>query len=73
MVKHWREHDGVIHAEGANGDDRTLCGVILEGIEGEHPMTETSTSINCRDCIGTITFCRKIRSGEFISTARGAR
>lgn len=73
MVKHWREHDGIVHSETAGGLDYTLCGAALEGQHGDQPMTETATSINCRDCVGIITFCHKIRRGEFVSMARGVR
>ena len=72
-MKHYRERDGIVHGENACGDDRTLCGVILEGIEGQGEMAETAAVIDCGDCIGIIEHCKKFRSGEYMVARRNRK
>lgn len=72
-MKHWLDEDNMVHADGASGDDRTLCGVILEGIEGRHQMIETDARVDCGHCIGIVEHCRKIRAGEYVATQRSRR
>ncbi len=67
MAKHYLETGLIIHSEGSDGCDYTLCGAALEGVNGDEEMTETHASINCERCIGIIDFCRKIRPGEVCS------
>jgi hypothetical protein len=71
--KHYDEGDGTIHLESANGDDRTLCGVILEGIEARRAMTTTHFQVNCRDCIGIVEHCYRVRPGAMVITRRAQR
>lgn len=73
IVRHLDEGDGRVHCAGATGDDRTLCGVILEGIEGQHQMRETAARINCADCITIIEHCYRVRTGEMVITRREQR
>lgn len=72
-MRHWDEGDGTVHCDNASGDDRTLCGVILEGIEGRRQMTETHARINCCDCVSIIEHCYKVKPGEMVITRREMR
>lgn len=67
MPKHWREfHDkSVVHCEGADGNDYTLCGDALEGVNGDEPMEATwRDPIRCGRCAQIIAFAKKIKSKE---------
>lgn len=72
-MKHWREHDGRIHCEEAGGGGYTLCGAALEGERGDQHMTDTAATINCRECVGIIEFCKRVRGGEYVTTMRDRR
>ncbi len=60
----------IIHVEGANGDDRTLCGYVYEGsaMKGEDDTSLEYVKrglINCADCIGIIHHCELISRRYF--------
>lgn len=63
-MKHLEDIDGVIHCEGPDGADYSLCGLALEGERGDTPMTDTAEDIDCGRCIATIRFCKRVRDGE---------
>lgn len=67
MPKHWLEDPLIVHCDGPDGNDYTLCGFATEGETGDSPLTETHAQINCDKCIGVINFCRQIRAGEVCS------
>jgi hypothetical protein len=74
MAEHWKDKDGVIHCEGIGSGDYLLCGLSPEGENGDDPLpTKTAAPITCRSCIGIIGFCRRVRPGEYVSTAREQR
>jgi hypothetical protein len=74
-MRKYRENtsDGpLIHVNCANGDDRTLCGAALEGLNGETPMQLVKTGkINCADCGRIINHCQLITHHHLAH--RGAR
>ncbi len=63
-MKHIKDVDRVVHCEGADGNDYTLCGEALEGVNGDTPMVETQEGIDCGRCIGIIQHCRRVGRGE---------
>ena len=65
-MKRFREfHDkSIVHSEGPDGCDYTLCGLALEGENGDEPMEETRDRIRCPGCIATINFCKSIKASE---------
>ena len=48
----------VTHATAANGDDRTLCGLALEGENGDDVAASMRGKISCDDCARIITHCQ---------------
>lgn len=52
----------IIHADNANGEDRTLCGAACEGVEsGDDAMQATERGkINCADCAQIIEHCHRV-------------
>jgi hypothetical protein len=62
-MKRLIDTEGVVHSEGADGTDFTLCGLAPEGGEGDGPVTmpETRKRIDCQSCLGIIRFCKRIR------------
>jgi hypothetical protein len=66
MAKHMREFTdkSVVHCDGPDGNDYTLCGLALEGENGDEPMEETNWRVTCKQCIGTIAYCKAVRSKE---------
>jgi len=74
MAEHWKDKDDVIHCEGVESGDYLLCGLAPEGENGDDELpTKTHAPINCSGCVAIITFCRRIRPGEFASTVRAQR
>lgn len=57
----------VIHFVGASGDDRTLCGMPLEGNEdnGFQRAAGTHAKVNCPDCIFIVHHCALIEREEY--------
>lgn len=47
---------GLVHCEGAGGNDYALCGFTLDGA-----TESTGRKITCGDCIRVIKFCRSLR------------
>jgi hypothetical protein len=53
--------DAEIHAYGANGDDRTLCGIADEGNPGEldsPSYAKYGEMVTCKDCLRIIMHCK---------------
>lgn len=55
----------ILHLYGHSGDDRTLCGLALEGecADGEKAEPNTLLSagrVTCPDCIRIVRYCRTI-------------
>ena len=52
----------IIHFEGANADDRTLCGVAFEGVcmgDDNYPLEKVeSGKVNCSHCVQIIDWCK---------------
>lgn len=65
-MRRLREPNGngdIIHADGAGGDGRTLCGYAYEGSCTGDDVGVVPTDrgkINCADCIQIIEFCRGV-------------
>jgi hypothetical protein len=54
----------MIHADGGNGDDRTLCGDAFEGIPGdtERPVVaKTGEIVTCEACKQIIDYCKTFK------------
>ena len=78
MYKHLKifdvEGNNEVHASHPF-DDRTLCGMALEGSGSSRPYNdgiaefdkaeESEEKINCSSCIGFIEFCKKINKKEY--------
>jgi hypothetical protein len=59
----------IVHAEAADGDDRTLCGDALEGDFDNKfgallPTDGGAGQINCELCVRIITYCKSVRANE---------
>lgn len=59
-IKRWLDIENVTHVEGGTGNDMTLCGLALEGENGDTEMLEITSRINCPDCLHVINHARKI-------------
>lgn len=62
-MKRWREPDGTIHADGADGQGSTLCGRALEG-DGDSTEQELKEvhrgRVNCPHCVAIVNHCKRI-------------
>lgn len=63
-MKHYADGERVVHMEGSDGVDYTLCGQALEAWDNNAAMEITPKSITCERCIGIIRFCKVVREGE---------
>ena len=64
-MKHYAEANLIVHCEGSDGADYTLCGAgIAAWHEQQQDMTVTDAGITCERCIGIIRFCKRVRDGE---------
>lgn len=57
---------GVVnHASRGDGYDVTLCGLALEGEEGDwSPAEDIKGKINCEDCFKMIKYCKSISKND---------
>lgn len=56
----WHERaNGLIHCDGPDGNDFTLCGFTLDGDQGEVTAIR-GPRISCGQCICIINFCQGI-------------
>lgn len=72
-MKRWREfHDkSAVHCEAAIAPgEYTLCGLALEGENGDTPMEETRDLIRCPDCEGIILHCKLVKPAEINKFSR---
>ena len=61
----WSEPEtGLIHCDGYDGNDYVLCGVAVEGENGDSHMRETIRRVTCPSCISLIQFCKAIPAGR---------
>lgn len=58
-----------VHAENYNGDDRTLCGTILEGFEGDGRevilLAAPGRVVTCPMCKLAIAHCQDVYTGNY--------
>jgi hypothetical protein len=82
MGKRLREfHDkSIVHAAAPGAAGFTLCGLALEGENGDAPMEETRDLIRCGNCEAIILHCKTIKPSEInkfsrrrLEAARAAR
>jgi len=58
----------LIHAEGATGNDCTLCGYAIEGLclDGDtenvvEPVARKGQRVTCEQCLTIIDYCHKFK------------
>jgi len=64
-LKENTENGYLIHADSADGDDRTLCGYAWEGscCDGDTGVFKVDRGkINCKSCLAIINHCKAIPS-----------
>lgn len=69
-MKHYLEADGLVHCEGSDGVDYTLCGAGIAAWHEAPQMTTTHAEITCDRCIEIIRFCKRVRDGEIAAAFR---
>lgn len=57
------DNAGLLHLNGANGADYTLCGITLDDDPETAGPSEivTAAAVTCPDCIAIIKHCRGVR------------
>lgn len=60
----------VIHCGSVDGTDFTLCGLALEGENGDEPMTKVERGkVSCLRCCTIIRFCKTVPLSKVESLA----
>ena len=63
-MRHYIEADKIVHCEGSDGVDYTLCGASIAAWHEMQEMKVTDAGITCERCIGIIRFCKRVRDRE---------